>query len=96
MLCLDVDFQSLFLLQTGNVPISLQMKGLLTGDAVNFNRRRSRYGYIFQNCSKSIVCHENAYLLELVRYIHLNPLLVELVSEYGILAGHPYVVDTAP
>jgi len=78
------------LLQTGNVPISLLMKRLLTGYAVNFNRRHNRYGHLFQNRYKSILCQEDAYLLELVRYIHLNPLRAKLVSEYGSLAGYPY------
>ena len=78
------------LLQTGNVPISLLMKRLLTGYAVNFNRRHSRYGHLFQNRYKSILCQQDAYLLELVRYIHLNPLRAKLVSEYGSLAGYPY------
>jgi putative transposase len=77
------------LLQTGNVPISLLMKRLLTGYAVNFNRRHSRYGHLFQNRYKSILCQEDAYLLELVRYIHLNPLHAKLVSEYRGLAGYP-------
>ncbi len=78
------------LLRTGNVPISGVMKRLLTGYAVNFNRRHHRYGHLFQNRYKSILCQEDAYLLELVRYIHLNPLRAKLVSEYGGLAAYPY------
>ncbi len=78
------------LLRTGNVPISLLMKRLLTGYAVNFNRRHNRHGHLFQNRYKSILCQEDAYLLELVRYIHLNPLRADLISEYGSLAGYPY------
>ncbi len=78
------------LLRTGNVPISHLMKRLLTGYAVNFNRRHSRHGHLFQNRYKSILCQQDAYLLELVRYIHLNPLRAKLVSEYGSLAAYPY------
>jgi REP element-mobilizing transposase RayT len=78
------------LLRTGNVPISILMKRLLTGYAVNFNRRHNRHGHLFQNRYKSILCQEDNYLLELVRYIHLNPLRAKLVSEYGRLAGYPY------
>jgi hypothetical protein len=36
-------------------------------------RRRRRSGHLFQNRYKSILCQEEPYLLELVRYIHLNP-----------------------
>jgi putative transposase len=50
------------------------MRRLLTGYAVWFNRRHLRRGHLFQNRYKSIVCEEDPYLLELVRYIHLNPL----------------------
>jgi REP element-mobilizing transposase RayT len=78
------------LLRTGNIPMSLLMKRLLTGYAVNFNRRHNRHGHLFQNRYKSILCQEDAYLLELVRYIHLNPLRAKLVSKYGSLAGYPY------
>jgi len=66
------------------------MKRLLTGYVVNFNRRHSRYGHLFQNRYKSILCQQDVYLLELVRYIHLNPLRAKLVSEYGSLAAYPY------
>jgi hypothetical protein len=46
------------------------MRRLLTGYAVSFNRRHRRSGHLFQNRYKSILCRENTYLLELVRYIH--------------------------
>jgi REP element-mobilizing transposase RayT len=78
------------LLKTGNIPISHLMKRLLTGYAVYFNRRHNRYGHLFQNRYKSILCQEDSYLLELVRYIHLNPLRAKLVKEYIKLAGYPY------
>lgn len=78
------------LLRTGNVPISVLMKRLLTGYAVNFNRRHNRCGHLFQNRYKSILCQEDSYLLELVRYIHLNPLRAALVTEYKKLSSYAY------
>lgn len=50
------------------------MRRLLTGHAVVFNLRHKRSGHLFQNRYKSIVCDKDSYLLELVRYIHLNPI----------------------
>jgi hypothetical protein len=47
---------------------------ILTGYATGFNRRHQRSGHVFQNRYKSILCQKDAYLQELVRYIHLNPL----------------------
>ena len=78
------------LLRTGDAPLSHLMKRLLTGYAVNFNRTHKRYGHLFQNRCKSILCQEDSYLLELVRYIHLNPIRARLVKEYRNLAKFPY------
>ena len=78
------------LLKTGKAPISNVMLRLLTGYAVSFNRRHRRRGYLFQNRYKSILCQEDAYLLELVRYIHLNPLRASLVKDMKALDKYPY------
>ena len=69
------------LCKTQQLPLSSSMRKLLTGYAVNFNRRHRRYGHLFQNRYKSIVCQEDAYLLELVRYIHLNLVRAGLIKD---------------
>jgi len=61
---------------------------LLTGYAVWFNRRYQRHGQLFQNRYKSILCQEDPYLKELVRYIHLNPLRAKLVDDMKQLDKH--------
>jgi putative transposase len=68
------------LLRTGQSPIAGVMRSVLTGYAVTFNRKHQRSGHLFQNRYKSILCQEEPYLLELVRYIHLNPLRGGLVG----------------
>ncbi len=68
------------LVRTGRQPISKCMKRLLTGYVVNFNLRHRRTGHLFQNRYKSIVCEEDPYLLELTRYIHLNPARAGMVG----------------
>jgi REP element-mobilizing transposase RayT len=78
------------LLRTGAVPLSTVMRRLLTGYAVTYNRRHRRLGHLFQNRYKSILCQEDPYLLELVRYIHLNPLRAGLVPDYKALGRYPY------
>jgi REP element-mobilizing transposase RayT len=78
------------LLRTTNIPLARFMSRLLTGYAVTFNLRHQRTGHLFQNRYKSIVCEEEAYLLELVRYIHLNPLRAGLVSTIDELDGYPW------
>jgi len=78
------------LLKTGSTPIATVMRRLLTGYAVSFNRRHRRHGQLFQNRYKSILCQEDLYLLELVRYIHLNPLRARIVTELKELDKYPY------
>ena len=78
------------LLQTGSVPISTIMKRLLTGHAIYFNRKHRRVGHLFQNRYKSILCQEDAYLLELVRYIHLNPIRAKIVPDLKFLDKYAY------
>jgi putative transposase len=53
-------------------------------------RRHHRHGHLFQNRYKSILCQEDSYLLELVRYIHLNPLRAKLVADMRQLDKNPY------
>ena len=69
------------LLRTGNASIAQLMRRILSGYAGSFNRRYRRVGHLFQNRYKSILCQEDAYFLELVRYIHLNPLRAGLVAD---------------
>lgn len=78
------------LLKTGNVPISTVMGRLLTGYVVSFNRRHKRRGHLFQNRFKSIVCQEDIYLKELIRYIHLNPVRVGIVKDLTQLNTYAY------
>ena len=79
-----------FLFRTGGSPLSTLMRRLLTGYAVSFNRRHKRHGQLFQNRYNSIICQEDAYLKELVRYIHLNPLRAKIVSVISGLNSYPY------
>jgi putative transposase len=79
-----------FLFRTGKIPIARMMRKLLTGYAVTFNRRYHRHGHLFQNRYKSILCEEDVYLQELVRYIHLNPLRAGLVPNLKELGSYAY------
>jgi REP element-mobilizing transposase RayT len=78
------------LLRNGGTPITTIMRRLLTGYAVSFNKRHHRKGRLFRNRYKSILCQEERYFLELVRYIHLNPLRAGLVNNLETLNTYPY------
>ena len=86
------------LITSGPAGLPTFMRRLLTGYAIGFNRKHGRFGHLFQNRYKSIICDLDSYLLELVRYLHLNPLrggLVKNLEEledyrwcgHGILTG---------
>jgi REP element-mobilizing transposase RayT len=66
------------------------MRRLMTRYAVYFNRKHHRSGHLFQNRYKSLICEEESYFLELVRYIHLNPLRAGMVTTLEELDAYPY------
>lgn len=78
------------LIFSGSQGISKFMRRLLTGHAVRYNLKYHRSGHLFQNRYKSIVCEEDPYLLELVRYIHLNPLRAGIVKGMEELDRYPW------
>jgi REP element-mobilizing transposase RayT len=83
------------LVRTGQRPLPRSMRALLTGYAGAFNRRHRRVGHLFQNRYKSIVVEEEPYLLELVRYLHLNPLRATIVPDLRTLDRHPWTGHSA-
>ena len=78
------------LIRTGERPLSDLMRKVLSGYAISFNRRHKRHGYLFQNRYKSILCQEEEYLLELVRYIHLNPARAGMAKDMDELDRYPW------
>ena len=80
-----MDNHAHILIRSGTEGLPVFMRCFLTGYAVAFNRRHRRYGHLFQNRYKSIVCEEDAYFKELVRYIHLNPLRAGIVGSMNAL-----------
>lgn len=85
-----IDNHAHILLRSGAVGLSAFMRRFLSGYASYFNRQHNRHGHLFQNRYKSIICEEETYFLELVRYIHLNPLRIGQVEDYAKLAYYNY------
>lgn len=73
-----------------NPALPTAMRQLLTGYAGTFNRRHKRVGHLVQNRYRSTLVDEDSYLLELVRYIHLNPLRAGVVRSLAALARYPW------
>lgn len=85
----------------GERTLSELMRRLLTGYAVHFNRKYDRAGHLFQNRYKTIICEADAYLKELLPYVHLNPLRAKLVADIPGLAayrwcGHGALIGARP
>ena len=78
------------LLRTHGMSLATMMRRLMTGYAVWHNRRHDRKGHLFQNRYKSIVVEEDPYFLELVRYIHLNPVRAKILESMSELDRFPY------
>ncbi len=49
-----------------------------------FNRKYKKWGHLFQGRYKAILVDKDSYLLELVRYIHLNPYRAKLEEKLGV------------
>jgi len=67
-------------LQVGEIPLSRIMQNLSLRYTAWINRRRHRTGHVFQGRYKALLIDGDAYLLELVRYIHLNPVRAGMVE----------------
>src|SRR3989338_6052264 len=61
------------LLEPRHIPLSKIMQGIQFTYTQYYNLRHRTVGHLFQGRYKAILCDRESYLLELVRYIHLNP-----------------------
>lgn len=65
-------------IRTFNIPISQIMHRINTRYAKYYNRRKERTGSPFEGRYKSILVQNQSYFLELVRYIHNNPVYANI------------------
>jgi hypothetical protein len=66
------------------------MRCLLTGYSKYFNERHKRVGHLFQNRYKSPIVDRAKYFLDVVKYIHLNPLRSGIVRSVAELEEYPW------
>lgn len=82
------------LIKEENDNISRIMKRINTSYAIYFNKKYERVGHVFQDRYKSEVIEKESYLLEVIRYIHKNPVKANIVEEprqYPWSSFHLYV-----
>ena len=83
------------LIETPDGNLSLGMRQLTGVYAQTFNKRHRRVGHLFQGRYKAILIQKDRHLLEVCRYVVLNPVRARLVkdpgqwkwSSYGATAG---------
>jgi len=68
-------------LQVNDRPLSKLMQNLSQRYTQWFNKKHDRVGHLFQGRYKAILVDKDAYLSELIRYIHLNPVRAEIVTD---------------
>jgi REP element-mobilizing transposase RayT len=69
------------LIETRETPLSKIQQGINQSYTMYFNIRHKTVGHLFQGRYKAILCDRDAYLLSLVKYIHLNPVRARMVRE---------------
>lgn len=86
------------LVETPQANLSKIMQTINSSYTTYFNRRKKRYGHLFQGRYKSIVVDRDSYYLELSRYIHLNPVrakMLEKPEEYRWSSFNGYITKNA-
>jgi len=69
-----------FLIETPHPNLSQAIKWINVGYSVYFNRKRRRFGHLFQGRFKAVLVDADEYLKHLSRYIHLNPVRARMVE----------------
>jgi REP element-mobilizing transposase RayT len=82
------------LIETSEPNLSQSIQWLNVSYAIYFNRKHNRSGYLFQGRFKAILIDADAYLKQLSRYIHLNPVKAKLVSSAGLYRWSSYPAFT--
>lgn len=68
------------LIQVNKINLSKIMQILMTAYTMFINRKYGRVGHVFQGRFQSIIVEKETYLLQVQRYIHLNPVKARLVN----------------
>jgi len=71
--CLMPNHFHLFVFQHDKNAITKLLRSVCTAYTMYFNRRYERVGHLFQGRFKASIITNDAYLIHISRYIHLNP-----------------------
>jgi len=86
------------LVESSEHPLAKFMQGLQQSYSQYFNLRHRKTGHVFEGRYKAILCQKDEYLLQLIRYIHLNPVRAGIVrspERYRYSGDHVYLQGKA-
>ena len=88
-------------LQTRRANLSVLMRQVNGVYTKRFNHRHGKAGHVFQGRFKAILVDRKAYLLEVCRYVEINPLRAQMVSDlqhwpWSSLAAHVGQTEAPP
>src|SRR5512145_594685 len=86
------------LLESSEHPLAKLMQGLQQSYSQYFNLKHRKTGHVFEGRYKAILCQKDEYLLQLIRYIHLNPVRAGMVrspERYRHSGHHTYLQGKA-
>jgi putative transposase len=69
-----------FIMQVGDIPLFRIMQNISLRYTKWINFSQGRTGHVFQGRYKALLLDADSYLLEIVRYVHLNPVRAGMVA----------------
>jgi REP element-mobilizing transposase RayT len=85
------------LIETCDTALSKILQGINQSYTMYFNKKYRTVGHLFQGRYKAILCDRDRYLLELLKYIHHNPLragLAKTLAMYHWSSHRAYLAGT--
>lgn len=82
------------LVEAGEPPVGNLMRSVASGYARAFQRKLETTGHLFERRYHAVLVDTDAYLLEVVRYIHLNPVRARMAlnaASYRWSSHHAYL-----
>jgi REP element-mobilizing transposase RayT len=71
------------IIESDPVNLAKAIKSTNTKYAMNFNQQRDRIGHVFQDRYKSEAINDDRYLLQVIRYVHNNPVKAKMAKSSG-------------
>jgi len=84
-------------IRTNHLRLCKLMSPLNGGYAARYNKKYKRKGYLFRSRFKSVLCQDQDYAVQLIKYVHLNPLRAGMVKSLEELkdcplCGHGFLI----